>query len=59
MNKELIVILNTLSETDHTLCSRINRNDYSKCKGIICSNCCVTPYSNKDYYTKLITSLPL
>ena len=61
MNKELIVILAGMLETDYGLCSGIIRNSYQSCKGVICSNCVgsLTKKQNSNHYIRLIASIPI
>ena len=61
MNKELIVILAGMLETDYGLCSSIIRNSYQSCKGVICSNCVcsLVKRKNPNHYVSLIASIPL
>ena len=61
MNKELIVILAGMLETDYGLCSSITRNSYKSCRGVRCS-ICVGSFTKKeipDHYLLLIASIPL
>lgn len=61
MNKELIVILAAMLETDYGLCSSMIRNSYHSCKGVICSNCVgsLTKKQNSNHYIRLIASIPV
>ena len=61
MNKELIVILAAMIETDYGLCSSIIGNSYEACKGVPCSNCVGsdTNKQNPNHYIRLIASIPL
>lgn len=62
MNKELIVILAAMLETDYELCSIIIRNrSYKACRGVLCSNCVgsLTKKQISNHYIRLITSIPV
>ena len=61
MNKELIVILAAMLETDYGLCSSIIGNSYKACRGVLCSNCVgsLTKKYTSDHYIRLIASIPL
>lgn len=61
MNKELIVILAGMLETDYGLCGSITRGSYQPCKGVLCSNCVGTLVERKapNHYVYLIASIPL
>ena len=61
MNKELIVILAGMLETDYGLCSSITRGSYKPCKGVLCSNCVGSLVKRKtpNHYVYLIASIPL
>ena len=61
MNKELIVILAGMLETDYGLCSSITRGSYQPCKGVLCSNCLgiLTKKKTHNHYIHLIASIPL
>lgn len=61
MNKELIVILAGMLETDYWLCSSITRGSYQSCKGVLCSNCVgsFVKKKNQNHYLRLIASIPL
>ena len=64
MNKELIVILAAMLETDYGLCSSMIRNSYHSCKGVICINCVgslttLTKKQNSNHYIRLIASIPV
>ena len=61
MNKELIVILAGMLETDYGLCSSIIGNSYKACRGVLCSNCVgsLVKRKNPNHYVYLIASIPL
>ena len=61
MNKELIVILAGMLETDYGLCRSITRGSYYYCKGVLCSNCVCSFLKRKpsNHYVYLIASIPL
>lgn len=61
MNKELIVILAGMLETDYGLCGSITRGSYQPCKGVLCSNCVgsLVKRTNQNHYLRLIASIPL
>ena len=63
MNKELIVVLAGMLETDYGygLCSGITRSSYQPCKGVLCSNCVGSLVKRKtpNHYVYLIASIPL
>ena len=61
MNKELIVILAGMLETDYGLCSSMTRDSYQSCKGVLCSNCVgfLTKKQNSNHYIRLIASIPV
>ena len=61
MNKELIVILAGMLETDYGLCSSITRGSYRSCKGVLCSNCVgsLTKKQISNHYIRLIAPIPV
>ena len=61
MNKELIVILAAMLETDYGLCSSMIRDSYQPCKGVLCSNCVGSLVKRRtpNHYVYLIASIPL
>ena len=61
MNKELIVILAAMLETDYGLCSSMTRDSYQSCEGVVCSNCVgfLTKKKTPNHYIRLIASIPL
>ena len=61
MNKELIVILEGMLETDYGLCRSIIGNSYRACKGVLCSNCVgsLTKKQISNHYIRLIASIPV
>lgn len=61
MNKELIVILAGMLETDYGLCDSIIRGSVQRCKGVLCRNCVGSLSKRKtpNHYLRLIASIPL
>ena len=62
MNKELIVILEGMIETNYGLCSSIIGNSYKACRGVLCSSVCVGSLVKRrtpNHYVYLIASIPL